>query len=142
MEILTEVDYIIVGGDLTGRALASRLAKLLGPSVSTLLLGAGPNPSSYPNTTTLMEGFALQGSELDWAYSTAPIPTTENRVITFPAGKSLGGGSVLEYGRWARGDASDYDAWARIVGDERWSYVGLLPYMKRSEQFSEAEADE
>jgi choline dehydrogenase-like flavoprotein len=141
MEIPAESDYIIVGGGLTGCALATRLAQLLGPSSSILLLEAGPDPSSNPNTTTPMEGFALQGSELDWAYATAPIPTTANRVITFPAGKTLGGGSVLNYGGWARGDASDYDAWARIVGDDRWSYNGLLPYMKRSERFSKAEAD-
>jgi choline dehydrogenase-like flavoprotein len=93
MKIPTGADYIVVGGGLTGCALASRLARLLGPSVSILLLEAGPDSGSYPNTTTPMEGFALQGSELDWAYSTAPIPTTENRVITFPAGKTFGGGS-------------------------------------------------
>jgi hypothetical protein len=27
------------------------------------------------------------------------------------------------------------------VGDERWSYNGLLPYLKRSERFAKAEAD-
>lgn len=141
MELPETSDYIIVGGGLTGCALATRLAELFGPSCSILLLEAGPDPNSNPNTTTPMEGFALQGSELDWAYATTPISTTENRIITFPAGKTLGGGSVLNYGGWARGDASDYDAWARIVGDERWSYNGLLPYMKRSERFSKEEAD-
>jgi choline dehydrogenase-like flavoprotein len=94
MDTLTEADYIIVGGGLTGCALASRLAKLLSPQ-SILLLEAGPHPSSNPYTTTPLGGFALQGSELDWAYPTAPIPSTSNRVITLAAGKTLGGGSVL-----------------------------------------------
>lgn len=137
----SEYDYIIVGGGLTGCALASRLAERLGQSTSILLLEAGPDPSANPNTTTPMEGFALAGSELDWAYKTSPNPTTANRVFTLTAGKTLGGGSVLNYGGWMRGDASDYDAWAKIIGDERWSYSGLLPYMQRSEQFSEKEAD-
>ena len=59
MEIPSEVDYIIVGGGLTGCALASRLAKLLGPTRSILLLEAGPDPSSNPNTASPMAGFAL-----------------------------------------------------------------------------------
>ncbi|QSZ32966.1 hypothetical protein DSL72_002549 [Monilinia vaccinii-corymbosi] len=88
-----------------------------------------------------MAGFALQGSELDWAYSTVPNPNTGNRIITLPADKTLGGGSVLNYGGWARGYKSDYDEWARIVGDERRGYEGLLPYLKRSGIFRKDEAD-
>jgi choline dehydrogenase-like flavoprotein len=94
MEVPIEADYVVVGGGLTGCALASRLAKLLSQQ-SILLLEAGSHPGSNPYTTTPMAGFALQGSELDWAYPTAPIPTTSNRVITLAAAKTLGGGSVL-----------------------------------------------
>ena len=36
-------------------------------------------------------------------------------------------------GGWIRGDAQDYDEWAREVGDDRWSYSGRLPYFRRSE---------
>ncbi|RDW82351.1 glucose-methanol-choline oxidoreductase-like protein [Coleophoma cylindrospora] len=141
MEFPTIVDYIVVGGGLTGCAVATRLAERLGPSVSVLLVEAGPDPSGNPNTTTPMAGFALEGSELDWSYPSSPIPTIGDRVLKNPAGKTLGGGSVLNYGGWARGDASDYDAWAKIVGDERWSYDGLLPYMKRSEKFNKLDAN-
>ena len=55
------------------------------------------------------------------------------------AGKVLGGGSILNYGTWARGDASDYDQWARVVGDERWSYKNFLPYLKKAEEHFNAE---
>lgn len=48
---------------------------------------------------------------------------------------------MLNYGGWIRGDANDYDAWGKIIGDERWSYGGLLPFMQRSEQFSAEQAD-
>ncbi|CAG8961905.1 hypothetical protein HYFRA_00013705 [Hymenoscyphus fraxineus] len=136
----TSADYIIVGGGLTGCALATRLAQRLDSSVSILILEAGPDPTSNPNTTTPMQGLELQGSELDWAYPTAPTPSTANRVYNLTSGKTLGGGSILNYGGWARGNAGDYDAWAQITGDERWGYRGLLPYMKRSEQFSAKEA--
>lgn len=139
----TAADYVVVGGGLTGCALAARLAELLrdGPPVSILILEAGPDPDTNPNVTTPMAGFALQGSELDWAYTTTPASSLANRVLTLTSGRTLGGGSVLNYGGWARGNASDYDAWANIVHDQRWNYENLLPYMKRSEQFSKAFAD-
>jgi choline dehydrogenase-like flavoprotein len=143
METSSAADYIVVGGGLTGCALAARLAELLrnGPPVSILLLEAGPEPGNGPNVTQPMAGFGLQGSELDWAYPTVPVPALADRVLTLTSGKVLGGGSILNYGGWARGDASDYDAWAKIVNDERWNYKNLLPYMKRSERFSKADAD-
>lgn len=141
MQIPIEVDYIIVGGGLTGCALASHLSKRLGPSASILVLEAGPDPTSNPNSTSLGGGFALAGSELDWSYKTTPISSISNRVITLNAGKTLGGSSILNYGGWARGDTSDYDAWRRMLDDKRWSYDGLLPYFKRSEAFSDAGAN-
>jgi len=90
----TEADYIIVGGGLTGCAVASRLSKLL-PGKFIMLLEAGPDPSSHLHTTAPMEGFALQGSDIDWAYTTAPVPSLSNRIVTLTAGKALGGGSLL-----------------------------------------------
>ena len=44
-------------------------------------------------------------------------------------------------GGWIRGDASDYNEWARLVDDSRWSYDGLLPYFKRSETYHDRECD-
>ena len=64
-----------------------------------------------------MGGFALAGAELDWSFETTPQPNTAAREHRLSAGKTLGGGSILNYGGWARGDASDYDHWADVVGD-------------------------
>ena len=44
-------------------------------------------------------------------------------------------------GGWIRGDAQDYDEWAREVGDDRWSYRGQLPYFRRSEHHFDPGAD-
>jgi len=44
-------------------------------------------------------------------------------------------------GGWTRGDASDYNAWAHDVNDNRWSYDGMLPYFKRSETHHDPSAD-
>ena len=36
-------------------------------------------------------------------------------------------------GLWVRGDAKDYEDWATLVGDERWSWDGFLPYFRKTE---------
>ncbi len=44
-------------------------------------------------------------------------------------------------GGWIRGDASDYDAWAKLVGDSKWSYKGLLPYFRKTEHYHTYDLD-
>ncbi len=135
-----ETDYVIIGGGLTGCALASRLYEG-DPSLEIIVLEAGIDASDNPKTRNLEGAFALAGSDLDYNYKSTPQPNTGNRVYTLTAGKVLGGGSILNYGGWARGDARDYDQWGRAVGDERWSYKGLLPYLRKAENHYEAYKD-
>ena len=40
-----------------------------------------------------------------------------------------------------RGDALNYDEWARKAEDNRWSYKGLLPYFRRTEHHFDPRAD-
>ncbi|OTA90049.1 putative GMC oxidoreductase [Hypoxylon sp. CO27-5] len=134
------VDYVIIGGGLSGCALASRLKQSL-PDSSILVIEAGPDPAPEHDVVTLLGGFALQGSALDWQFQTAATPSTAGRTHTLTAGKTLGGGSVLNYGGWSRGDEPDYENWAaKLGGDGRWSYAGLLPYFKRSEHYYDPSA--
>ncbi|OTB08085.1 putative GMC oxidoreductase [Hypoxylon sp. CI-4A] len=137
----TTADYVIVGGGLSGSVLASRLKRSL-PNSSVLLLEAGPDPTPEEHdVVTLLGGFALQGTALDWQYKTAPTPSTADRVHTLTHGKTLGGGSVVNYGGWSRGDPPDYDVWSeRLGGDRRWNYEGLLPYFKSTEFFFDPSA--
>ena len=141
MEHDLRADFVIIGGGLAGCVVASRLANA--PSKpSVLILEAGPNPSSDHDVVTPIGGFALQGSVLDWQYHTAPTPATKERSHVLTAGKTLGGGSMLNYCGWSRGDASDYDHWAsQAGGDQRWNYSGLLPYFRRSENWFDKQAD-
>ena len=134
----TEADYIIVGGGLTGCALASRLHEH-DPSLEILVLEAA-DPSDSDRIQNA-GAFELIGSDLDWAYSSVPQPATGNRVHPINAGKTLGGGSTINYGGWTRGDASDYDAWAKKVEDSRWSYKGLLPFFRKTECYFDSKAD-
>ena len=135
-----EADYIIVGGGLTGCALASRLYHD-NTALKIILLEAGNDPTGNPQVTTIAGAFALANSELDWSYKSVPQSATNDRVYSISAGKTLGGGSVLNYGGWSRGDEKDYDVWAKTVNDPRWSYAGLLPFFKKTETHFDPEAD-
>jgi choline dehydrogenase-like flavoprotein len=80
-----------------------------------------------------MGNFALGNSELDWSYTTTPQEHTNNRIHTESAGKAPGGGSIISYGGWTHGDASDYD--------DRWSCKEMLPFFRKSEHYFDPKAD-
>ncbi|KAH6692559.1 GMC oxidoreductase [Plectosphaerella plurivora] len=126
-------DIIVVGGGIAGSVVSSRLHGL-DPTLKILLIEGGPN-------THLVEGIewtnmdAAIGGPYDWGFSSVPQAQLDNRSIISPVGKGLGGGSIINGAAWVRGDQADYNIWGERVNDERWSYNGLLPYMRRSETF-------
>ncbi|KAL6786611.1 GMC oxidoreductase [Trichoderma sp. SZMC 28012] len=124
-------DYIFVGGGLSASVVSSRLHHL-DPALKILVIEAGGNANNdpsvvWPNSTNLI------GGEYDWKYETIPQVNLDNRQVSLPCGKALGGGTVINSGGWIRGDKFDFDLWGDTVGDHRWSYAGLLPYMKLTE---------
>jgi choline dehydrogenase-like flavoprotein len=44
-------------------------------------------------------------------------------------------------GSWNRGDAKDYEDWASLVGDTRWSWEGFLPYFRKIEHHHDPNVD-
>jgi choline dehydrogenase-like flavoprotein len=135
-------DYIVVGGGIAGICLSSRLSQLLPASCSDdkriLLLEAGSDPSIETEKAkvlqTAMTSFAQQYSP-QWGYqvTTEPNKNLNGRSILAAMGKGLGGGGLVNGSVWTRGSRSDFDLWARIVGDESWSYGAMLPFMKKVE---------
>ncbi|KAL2812537.1 hypothetical protein BJX63DRAFT_245513 [Aspergillus granulosus] len=135
----TAYTYIIAGGGLAGCTLASLLSSRH-PSSEILLIEAGPNVATHPLTSSPLACFGAHNSPLDWAYTTVPQVHLNNRECYNAAARALGGASAINYGTWTRGDAADYDRWARTVGDEGWSYKGLLPYFRRIEKWVDGAA--
>ncbi|KAI1295165.1 choline dehydrogenase [Xylaria venustula] len=133
-------DYIIVGGGLTGCVIASRLSQSA-KKPKVVLLEAGSDPSGNAASKGFLTGLSLLGSEFDYSYKSEPVANTANRVHSFNLGKALGGGSLLNYGGWLQADSADYDEWAEIVGDKRWSYEGLKPWFRKTEKFYGLDAD-
>ncbi|KAI1259423.1 putative GMC oxidoreductase [Xylariaceae sp. FL1019] len=129
----TSWDYIFVGGGLSASVVASRLSQL-DSRLKILVIEAGPNANDvenivWPSSTNLI------GGDFDWKYETVKQSNLNGRSISYPLGKALGGGTVINTSGWVRGDKSDYDLWGQAVNDTRWSYDGQLPFMKKSEKF-------
>ncbi|KAI0201473.1 choline dehydrogenase [Astrocystis sublimbata] len=133
-------DYIVIGGGLTGCLIASRLSQSP-QKPKVILLEAGSDPSGNAAVSGFLAGLSLLGGEFDYNHASEPVANTANRVHNFNLGKGLGGGSILNYGGWLRADAADYDAWAKIVGDDRWSHDGLRPWFRKTEHFHDDDAD-
>jgi choline dehydrogenase-like flavoprotein len=131
-------DYIIIGGGLAGTVVASKLHSKL-PSSSILLLEAGEDRFGHIHTTEPLKAPQAHKTELDWNLSTVPQSHFGNRTCYQAAGKALGGSTAINHGTWTRGPKVDYDRWATLVGDARWSYNQLQPYFPKTESRSAEE---
>ncbi|CAK4033097.1 glucose dehydrogenase [Lecanosticta acicola] len=136
-----EFDYIICGGGTAGCVLASRLRQA-NPSLSIALIERGTNDASNAKILNPLSVAELKSEGLQSVYWSTPQPHLSNRRIELHGGNVLSGSSATNYGVWMRGHRKDYDEWARITGDERWSYGGLLPYFKRNETHFDSSGDE
>ncbi len=123
-------DYVIVGSGSAGGVVTARLSE--DPSVTVLLLEAGPVNRSPILHVPAAARYAFNASKFNWGYVTEPEPELNGRRIKQPRGRVLGGSSSINGLVYLRGNPLDYEGWAE-AGATGWSYADVLPYFKRQE---------
>jgi len=126
---MTTYDYIIVGAGSAGCVLAGRLTE--DGTTRVLLLEAG-GPDTKLELHVPAAFSKLFKSDYDWDFTTAPQPGLDGRELYWPRGRVIGGSSSINSMMHVRGNAADYDEWAKL-GNPGWSYDEVLPYFLRSE---------
>lgn len=89
-------DYIFVGGGLSASVVSHRLHEF-NNQLKILVVEAGPDANSrtdivWPNSTNSI------GGDFDWKYNTVKQSNLDDRVVNYPSGKALGGGTVINTG--------------------------------------------
>ena len=124
-------DYVIIGGGTAGCLLANRMSE--GSNCRVLLLEAG-KADNYP-WIHIPVGYlyCIGNPRTDWMYNTEPDAGLNNRVQRYPRGRVLGGCSSINGMIYMRGQARDYDGWAKLTGDDSWSWQNTLAAFKAHE---------
>ena len=121
-------DFLVVGGGNVGCVIASRLS-LAGHKVALFETG----PENYSDKIMSPVGAPhLHGTPAEYNYKSTPQAALNDRKISTHGGKILSGSTGVNYGLWTRGHRADYDAWADLVSDQRWSYAGLLEILQEN----------
>jgi choline dehydrogenase len=135
MAVRTDWDHIIVGGGSAGSALAARLSE--DPDRRVLLLEAGGSDWSPTIHIPGMVFEAIGSRKLNWHFDGDPDPSLNGRMLTWAAGRVIGGGSSINGMVFVRGLPADFDDWA-AAGNPGWDWTGMLPYFKRMEHWEGA----
>jgi choline dehydrogenase len=124
-------DVVVLGGGTAGCVVAGRLAAESDADVVVLEAGPdyGPRDSGrWP--ADLLDGGALVSSH-SWGYDTGRLHPLRG-TVELPRARVIGGCSTHNGCIAAVGCAEDYDGWARIAGDARWSADALRPLFARA----------
>ncbi|XP_047999289.1 glucose dehydrogenase [FAD, quinone]-like [Leguminivora glycinivorella] len=128
-------DFIVVGAGSAGSVVANRLSEV--PEWKVLLVEAGGNPTLGTEAPQL--AYSNVGTTEDWNYRPEPqegaCRAYKGQQCTWPRGKTLGGCSSINFMFYIRGNKLDYNEWA-ADGNYGWDYDSILPYFKKSENFT------
>ncbi|KAI9844191.1 MAG: hypothetical protein M1838_002294 [Thelocarpon superellum] len=127
-------EYVIAGGGTAGLTLAARLTE--DPKIRVAVLEAGQDLTDDLNVQCwgLTAGM-LGDATYDWIYRTTPQADDDNRVISWPRGKQLGGSSAINLWIWNVASETDTNDW-EALGNDGWGWADLFPYFLKANTFT------
>ncbi|KAG9316082.1 hypothetical protein JVU11DRAFT_3753 [Chiua virens] len=128
-------DIIFAGGGTTACVVAGRLIAA-DPNLRILIIESGQHSRDVPIHTQpcrFVEHFKPNTTTLSFHAGKASADLN-GRTPFIGCGKSVGGGSAVNFMLYVRGAASDYDDWAAF-GNKGWSFNEVLPLFKKLETF-------
>jgi choline dehydrogenase len=128
--MITDFDYVVVGGGSSGAVVAARLSE--DPEVTVALVESGAADRHWKIHVPMGVQHVTTDERFCWLYETVPQAHLDRRAIPSPRGHVLGGSSSVNAMVYIRGNSLDYDDWSR-QGAHGWSWQETLPYFKRSE---------
>jgi len=132
-------DYVICGAGSAGCVLANKLSA--DPQIRVLLLEAGPMDRNLMIHIPAGVYSAYKNPKINWNYETEAEPELNDRNVSMPRGKVIGGSSSINSMVYMRGHPTNYDRWASEFGLDQWTFDQCLPYFKAGES-SDRGADE
>ncbi|KAF1970987.1 GMC oxidoreductase [Bimuria novae-zelandiae CBS 107.79] len=109
-------DYLLAGAGTAGLVIACRLSE--NPKVSVLVIESGPDVRNDGVVTS--GNFSFTGAN--------------DRVLSYRAGKAVGGRSIVNGMVYIRGEQAQFDAFEKL-GDSEWNWDSLFSYGKKGERF-------
>ena len=139
MGAIAEFDFVIVGAGSAGCLLANRLSA--NPDHRVLLIEAGGDDDWFWIKVPVGYLYTIANPRTDWCFTTEADPGLAGRSIHYARGRVIGGSSSINAMIHMRGQASDYDQWARATGDDRWLWDGqtLTIYKELEDYFGGAD---
>lgn len=132
-------DYIIIGAGSAGCVLANELSADVNNSV--LLVEAGGLDRQLLIHMPAGVYHVFTDPKINWNYYSEAETALNQRVISAPRGKVLGGSSSINSMVYMRGHPHDYDRWASRYRLPEWSFSHCLPYFKHCENSARGASD-
>lgn len=128
--IKSEYDYIIVGAGTAGCVLASELIRRQAGSV--LLVEEGTRTSHRMIRTPVLYPHLFSDARFCYPYETVTQAGLADRKIRLPAGKGIGGSSLINAMIYMPPHREDIEDWQRVAGED-WSWSQCLDSLQRIE---------
>ncbi|KAF9885040.1 hypothetical protein FE257_000771 [Aspergillus nanangensis] len=132
-QLLATYDYVIIGAGVSGLTVANRLSE--NPNLDILVIEAGEFDKNEDYIVIPGLAGGAIGTIYDWNLTYATNSDINNRTLSIPQGKAVGGSSLLNRMVFDRGSSADYNRWKKL-GNPGWGWTNLLPYFKKSEKFT------